>query len=432
MEKIVSLCKRRGFIFPGSEIYGGLRGTWDYGPLGALLKKNLKDEWWKEMVQLRDDVVAIDAAIMMNPKAWEASGHVEAFTDPLVECKICHQRFRADKPAGIQDHEATHKGSRVEWTDPQKFNLLVRAYLGVLEGKESEIFLRGEITNGVHVNFKNILDSTRIKIPFGVAQIGKAFRNEITPGNFIFRSREFEQMELQFYIEPDEENGKKWFDYWKQNRMDWFLNVGFHKTNLRFRDHEPDERAHYARFATDIEYNAPWGWDEVMGIHHRGDWDLKRHTEYSGVDMSYTDPQTGKKFIPWDIETSSGVDRPLLFLLLDSYTEDGDRVILKLHPKLAPYKAAVFPLLANKPELVKLARAVYGDLRKKFCVAWDDRGNIGKRYYSQDEIGTPFCITVDFDSLDKKDVTVRNRDTTKQERIPIKELADYLNNKIFL
>lgn len=430
MDKIISLCKRRGFVFPGSEIYGGLRGTWDYGPLGALLKKNFKDEWWHEMVQLRDDVVGIDAAIMMNPRAWEASGHIEAFTDPLVECKICHSRFRADKPDEIKSHEKTHKDTKAEWTEPQKFNLLVRAYLGVLEGKESEIFLRGEITNGAQVNFKNILDSTRIKIPFGVAQIGKAFRNEITPGNFIFRSREFEQMEVQFYVKPEDAEGDKWFDYWKQNRMDWFLKIGFDKKNLRFRDHEPDERAHYARKATDIEFKAPWGWDEMMGIHHRGDWDLRRHQEYSGTDMSYADPESGEKFLPWDIETSSGVDRPLLFLLLNSYIEDGDRVILKLIPRLAPYKAAVFPLLKNKPELVVKAKEIYADLRKDFMVDWDDRGNIGKRYYAQDEIGTPYCITVDFDSLEKNDVTVRNRDTAKQERIKIDELKEFLMDKI--
>ncbi|MGC9599069.1 MAG: glycine--tRNA ligase [Minisyncoccia bacterium] len=437
MEKIVSLAKRRGFVFPGSEIYGGLRGTWDYGPLGALLKKNFKDEWWREMVQLRDDMVGIDAAIMMNPRAWEASGHVEAFVDPLVECKLCHQRFRADKPDELREHETSHKKEKIEWTAPQKFNLLVKAYLGVLESKESEIYLRGEITNGVQVNFKNIVNSTRVKIPFGVAQIGKAFRNEITPGNFIFRSREFEQMEVQFYIKPDEKEGEKWFEYWKQSSMKWFAKIGFKKTNLRFRDHEPAERAHYARLATDIEFNAPWGWDEMMGIHHRGDWDLKRHQEYSGVDMSYTDPDTGGKYIPWDIETSSGVDRPLLFLLLDAYAEEEDRVILKLHPHLAPYKAAVFPLLANKPQLVKVARKIYDDLRKQCMVAWDDRGNIGKRYYAQDEIGTPFCITVDFDTLgdgeDKKlkdTVTVRDRDTAKQERIAIDTLADFIAEKI--
>lgn len=426
MEKIVALCKRRGFIFPGSEIYGGLAGTWDYGPAGALLKKNLKDLWWKEMVQLRDDIVGLDAAIMMNPRAWEASGHVEAFTDPLVECKICHQRFRADKEEEIKAHEATHTDKKVEWTEPQKFNLLVKAYLGIIEGKQSEIYLRGEITNGVHVNFRNVLDSTRVKIPFGIAQIGKAFRNEITPGNFIFRSREFEQMEVQFYIKPEDAEGQKWFEYWKQNRMDFYLSLGMRKENLRFRDHVDDERAHYAKIATDIEYNAPWGWQEFMGIHHRGDWDLKRHQEYSGQNLTYKDPETNEEYLPWDIETSAGVDRSTLFLLVDAYTEEEGRIFLKLDPRIAPYKAAVFPLLANKPELIEKARGIYEDLREEFMVAWDARGNIGKRYASQDEIGTPFCITVDFDTLEDASVTVRDRDTAKQERVKITELKEYL------
>ena len=429
MEKIVSLCKRRGVIFPGSEIYGGLSGTWDYGPTGAIFKKNLKDLWWKEMVQRRDDIVGVDAAIMMNPKAWEASGHIEAFSDLLVECKICHQRFRADKETEINSHEKTHK-EKIKWTEPKQFNLLIKAYIGVLEGEQSQIYLRGEITNGVSVNFKNVINSTRVKIPFGIAQIGKAFRNEITPGNFTFRSREFEQMEVQFYIEPKEKEGKKWFDYWKKNRMDWYLSLGIKKENLRFRKHASDERAHYARMATDIEYKSPWGWQEFMGIHHRGDWDLKRHQQFSGIDMSYSDPQTSEKYLPWDIETSAGVDRLLLFLLIDAYREEGDRVYLKLHPALAPYKAAVFPLLTNKPELVKLARKIYDDLRPRFMTAWDDRGNIGKRYYSQDEIGTPFCVTVDFDSLEDQKVTVRDRDSMKQERVAIKGLEDYLSNKL--
>ncbi len=429
MEKIGSLCKRRGFIFPGSEIYGGLSGTWDYGPAGSLLKKNIKDLWWEDAVQLRDDIVGIDAAIMMNSMAWEASGHTEAFSDLLVECKICHERFRSDKESEIKNHEKAHK-EKVKWTEPKKFNLLIKAYLGVLEGEESQIYLRGEITNGVSVNFKNVVNSTRVKIPFGIAQIGKAFRNEITPGNFIFRSREFEQMEVQFYIKPNEKEGKKWFDYWKKNRMDWHLSLGMRKENLRFRDHALNERAHYARLATDIEYKSPFGWQEFMGIHHRGDFDLLRHQQFSGEDLSWHDPQTGEKYLPWDIETSAGVDRSLLFFLIDAYREEGGRVYLKLHPALAPYKAAVFPLLANKPKLVKLAKSIYDDLRTNFMVAWDDRGNIGKRYYSQDELGTPWCVTVDFDSLIDKKVTVRDRDTMKQKRVLIKELFDYIKDKL--
>jgi len=430
MEKIVALCKRRGFIYPGSDIYGGLGGTWDYGPMGSLLKKNLKDIWWKEMVQLRNDIVGVDAAIMMNPRAWEASGHVEAFTDPLVECKICHQRFRADKQEEILAHENTHEGETVAWTEPQKFNLLVKSYLGIIEGKQTELFLRGEITNGVQVNFRNVVDSTRIKIPFGIAQIGKAFRNEITPGNFIFRSREFEQLEVQFYIKPEEEEGKKWFAYWKQNRMDFYLSLGMKKENLRFRDHADDERAHYAKAATDIEYHAPFGWSEFMGIHHRGDWDLSRHQQYSGVNMQYKDPLTGEQYIPWDIETSAGVDRSLLFFLIDAYKEEEKRIVLNLHPKLAPYKVAVFPLLPNKEELVKKAKEIYEPLREEMMVAWDDRGNIGKRYLAQDEIGTPYCITVDFQTLEDNTVTVRDRNTTQQERIAVDKVAGFLQEKI--
>ena len=426
IDKIVSLCKRRGFIFPGSEIYGGLAGTWDYGPAGILLKKNVKDLWWRDMVQLRDDIVGVDAAIMMNPKAWEASGHVEAFSDPLVECKICHQRFRTDHEKDIKEHEAGHGGKNVEWTEPRQFNLLVKAYLGVLEGKQQEIYLRGEITNGVHVNFKNILNSTRVKMPFGIAQIGKAFRNEITPGNFIFRSREFEQMEVQYYIKPDDDEGKKWFEYWKNNRMEWYLGLGIKKDNLRFRDHGDNERAHYAKLATDIEYNSPWGWKEFMGVHHRGDWDLRRHQEYSGHDMTYSEPD-GSKYIPWDIETSAGVDRSILFLLIDAYHEDGDRMILKLNLKIAPYKAAIFPLLANKPQLVDKAKEIYDGLKKDFMIAWDDRGNIGKRYYAQDEIGTPSCITIDFQTIEDETVTVRDRDTAEQKRIKTDDLKVFLS-----
>ncbi len=429
MEKIVALCKRRGFIFPGSEIYGGLAGMWDYGPAGALMKKNLKDLWWKEMVQMRDDMVGLDAAIMMNPKAWEASGHLEAFTDPLVECKLCHKRFRADKQEKILTHgKEEHPGKITDWTEPEQFNLLVEAYLGVLQNDKQKIFLRGEITNGVQVNFKNVMDSTRVKIPFGIAQIGKAFRNEITPGGFIFRDREFEQMETQFYIKPEDEEGKKWFEYWKQNRMDSLLSLGLDKDKLRFKDHE--KLAHYAKAATDIEYLFPWGWDEIMGIHNRGDWDLSRHQKFSGQNLSVRDQETNEEYIPWDIETSMGIDRPFLVFLLDAYREEEGRVWLSLSPKLAPYKAAIFPLLGNKPELIEKAKGIYKDLQQEMMVAWDDRGNIGKRYAAQDEIGTPFCITVDFESLEDEAVTVRDRDTASQQRIKITELKNYLGKKI--
>ncbi len=435
MDKIVALCKRRGFIYPGSEIYGGLGGTWDYGPLGVELKNNIKKIWWHDVVQVREDMVGIDSAIMMNPKVWEASGHLESFVDPLVECKECHERFRADKEAEIKEHEETHQGVRgvqgkVEWTEAQKFNLLVKAYLGVIEGKQTEIYLRGEITQGVHVNFKNVLDSTRIKIPFGIAQIGKAFRNEITPGNFIFRSREFEQMEVQYFVKPNEKEGKRWYEYWKNFWMDWYAKLGIRKENLHFKDHEEGERAHYARMATDIEYKGPWGWAEFMGIHHRGDWDLSHHQKFSGQNLQYGDQESGKEYLPWDIESSAGVDRSALFFLLDSYREDGKRVFLSLDPRLAPLKVAVFPLLANKPDLVNLARKIYLDLRENFMVVWDERGNIGGRYASADEIGTPFCVTVDFDSLKDQTVTIRDRDSTKQKRVKINQLLEVLNNKI--
>lgn len=430
MQKIVSLCKRRGFIYPGSEIYGGLGGTWDYGPLGTELKRNIKNEWWKDVVCLREDMVGLDAAIMMNPKIWEASGHVEAFTDPLTECKICHERFRADKPDEIKEHEEGKHNGKGDWTKSRKFHMMVKSYLGVVEGQEQLVYLRPEITQGVHVNFKNVVDSTRIKIPFGIAQIGKAFRNEITPGNFTFRSREFEQMEVQYFIKADETEGQKWYEYWKNFWMDWYLKLGITKDKLRFADHAPDEKAHYAKMATDLEYEAPWGWAEFMGIHHRGDWDLSRHQQFSGQNLQYKDSDNGEEYAPWDIESSAGVDRSALFFLIDAYTESEGRILLKLHPKLAPFKAAVFPLLANKPELVEKGRKIYLDLKQNFMIAWDERGNIGGRYAAQDEIGTPFCITVDFQTLEDDTVTVRDRDTTKQERVAINDLKQYIFDKL--
>lgn len=411
LEELVSLAKRRGFIYPGSDIYGGITGFWDYGPLGVELKRNLKNEWWKTMVQLRDDVVGLDAAIIMNPDVWVASGHVSSFTDPLVECKICHRRFRADKEELLKAHEKEHK-EVVSWTEQKKFNLLTEVFLGVTEPKQ-KAYLRGEITQGVFVNFENVVASTRIKIPFGIAQIGKAFRNEITPGNFTFRSREFEQMELEFFVKPGD---NQWFEYWKEERMKWYTSLGMHK--LRLRDHEDHERAHYARRATDIEYEAPFGWSEFEGIHDRGDFDLKNHK------LTYED------YTPWVIETSGGVDRAALFFLIDAYKKEEKRIVLALHPKLAPVKVAVFPLVANKPQLVEKAQDIYRELKKNFVTAWDDRGNIGKRYLSQDEIGTPWCITVDYDTLENNTVTIRDRDTTKQERLSIDKLASFIQAKL--
>ncbi len=424
MDKIYALTKRRGFIYQGSEVYGGYAGFWDYGPLGVELKNNIKRDWWKSMVYGRDDVVGLDAAIIMNPQVWEASGHLEAFTDPLIECKICHKRVRADQEEKVKEHEKTHDG-KGSWTEPKTFNLMTEVLLGVTEPKE-KAYLRGEITQGVFVNFKNVVSSSRVKIPFGIAQIGKAFRNEITPGNFTFRSREFEQMELEFFIKPELEESKKIFNYWKEERMKWYLSLGMRKEKLRFLEHAPEKRAHYAKFAEDIEYDSPFGWAEFEGIHHRGDWDLGRHK------LTYRDPETNEEYTPWVIETSGGVDRATLFLLLDSYREEEGRVYLKFSPKIAPYKAAIFPLLGNKPDLIKKARDIFEDLRfkKGIMVAWDDRGNIGKRYAAQDEVGTPYCITIDFQTLDDETVTVRDRDTGKQERLDVDKLFEYLQNKI--
>lgn len=418
MEKIFALAKRRGFIYPGSEIYGGFSGFWDYGPLGVELKNNVKREWWKSMVYERDDVVGMDASIIMNPKVWEASGHVEAFTDPLVECKVCHHRFRADK---VKENKCPDCGG--ELTEPKKFNLLTEVYVGTTEESKKKAYLRGEITQGVFVNFRNVVDSTRVKIPFGIAQIGKAFRNEITTGNFTFRSREFEQMELEYFVKPDVKEAEKTFEFWKEARMNWYVSLGMNKVNLRFREHKDTERAHYAAKAEDIEYKAPFGWSEFEGIHNRTDYDLKNHK------LTYKDGE-GKEFTPWVIETSGGVDRATLFFLLSAYQEDGDRVILKLHPKLSPYKVAVFPLLANKEDLVKKAREVYLKLKPRLNTVWDDRGNIGKRYFAQDEIGTPWCVTIDFTSLDEATVTVRDRDSAKQERVAIDKLPEYFQNKL--
>jgi len=423
MEKLTSLAKRRGFIFQGSEIYGGYQGFWDYGPAGVEMKNNIKREWWKYMVYGQENVVGIDAAIVMNPVVWEKSGHLKAFTDPLVECKVCHKRVRADNEDALKDHEKLHKDDKNIWTEAKTFNLMTEVLLGTTEPKEKS-YLRGEITQGAFVNFKNVVDSNRVKIPFGIAQIGKAFRNEITPGNLTFRSCEFEQMELEYFVKPNEEESKDTFEYFKEMRKKWYVGLGINPEKLRFHDHEPEKRAHYAKYATDLEYEAPFGWSEFEGIHHRGDYDLGNHG------LSFKDSVTGEEYTPWVIETSGGVDRAMLFFLIDSYTEDGERVYLKLNPKIAPYKVAVFPLLANKPELTSKARGVYQNLKQSLSVIWDDRGNIGKRYFAQDEIGTPWCVTVDFDSLEDGMVTVRDRDTASQKRVAIDKLSEYFQNEL--
>lgn len=453
MEKVVSLCKRRGFIFPGSEIYGGLANSWDYGPLGTELKKNVKDLWWKMFVQSRDDMVGLDAALLMNPKVWEASGHLKEFSDPLVECKQCHTRFRVNEAwsdevwwelaRGLENVKAAEKdevvqkalkecpncGAKGKFAVPQNFNLMFKTFIGSAEDSTSEAYFRPETAQGIFVNFKNVLDTSRKKVPFGIGQIGKAFRNEITPGNFIFRTREFEQMEIEYFIY--EKDWKKTFQMWLDEMKKWIREIGIDMKKIHEYEHPERDLSHYSKRTVDFEYDFPFGQKELYGLAYRTDFDLKNHEKASGQSLKYRDPETNEEFWPHVVEPSLGVDRTILAVLLDAYDDsDENRVVLRLKPKLAPYKAAVFPLLQNKPELVKLAREVYDDLRKDFSIAIDERGNIGKRYLSQDEIGTPFCVTVDFDSLERKDVTVRDRDTGKQERIEIKKLKEYLREKL--
>ena len=427
IDDVVALTKRRGFVYPSSEIYGGIGGFWDYGPAGVELARNIKEFWWKKMVHDRDDIVGLDASIIMNPKVWEASGHVASFTDPLVECKVCHARFRADQPDEIQSHEKMHD-QKVLWTEPRQFNLLFHTFVGPVEDSSTLAYLRGETCQGIYVNFQSVVDSTRTKIPFGIAQIGKAFRNEITPGKFLFRVREFEQMELEYFVHPSE--ASEALETWKKERFDWHLALGLKKEHLRFRQHEPTERAHYAADSWDIEYDYPdWGFKELEGIANRTDFDLKTHSKYSGKDLSYRNPQTGETFIPYIIEPSVGVSRVFLAVLIDSYVKEEKRVVLKLKPFLAPTKVAVFPLVANKEDIVAKARTVYMMVKKHVTTAWDDRGNIGKRYLAQDEVGTPWCVTVDYDTLKDDTVTVRDRDSMKQERVSIGQLERYFYEK---
>jgi len=421
MDKIISLCKRRGFIFPGSEIYGGLANSWDYGPLGIELKNNIKQLWWKKFVQSRDDMVGLDTALIMNPKVWEASGHLKNFTDALAECKKCHTRFRAD-----ESEKCPNCGNK-ETTVPKQFNLMFKTFIGPAEETANVAYFRPETAQGMFVDFKNVLDTTRKNLPFGIAQIGKAFRNEITPGNFIFRTREFEQMEIEYFIR--ENDWEKYFEYWRKEMLEWIKELGADMKKIHEMEIPEEKRAHYSKRTVDFEYNFPFGQGELYGLAYRTDFDLKNHEKFSGKNLKYKDPKTGEEFWPHVIEPTWGVDRSFFLVLLESYREEEKRVVLKIPFKLAPYKAAVFPLLANKPELVKLAQKIYDDLRKDFTVAFDGRGNIGKRYFSQDEIGTPFCITVDFDSLEKGDVTIRNRDTMKQERVKIENLREILEER---
>ena len=427
-QDLVSLCKRRGFIFPSSEIYGGIGSCWDYGPLGVQLKLNLKDSWWRAMTD-RDDVEGLDASILMHPRVWEASGHVEGFVDPLVDCKNCKSRFRADKidPALLAANECPSCGKKGTLTEPRQFNLMFKTHMGPLEDSANIVYLRPETAQGIFVNFENVQQSSRQKIPFGIAQIGKAFRNEITPGNFIFRTREFEQMEMQYFVKPGTD--MEWFEKWKEIRMNWHLSNGLRASKLRFHAHGPGELAHYARAAFDVEYEFPIGWQEIEGIHNRSDFDLRRHQEFSGKKGEYFDEAAKEKYLPFVVETSVGCDRALLATLCDAYRVEGERTVLKLHPKLAPYKVAVFPLM-KKPELLEMTDRIYGDLKKSFRATYDESGTIGKRYRRQDEIGTPFCVTVDYDGLTDQTVTVRERDSMTQERVAASKLQSYITDKM--
>lgn len=455
MDKIVSLCKRRGFVYPSSEIYGGFSSCYDYGPYGAELESSIRKLWWDYMVQFREDIIGLDSAIFMHPKIWEASGHVSGFADPLVECKNCHARSRVDhllEDGGVPaDEKMSEKEinnifvkniakikcpacGKKDFTEVKKFNLLVKSNLGNFtnDWQKNPVYLRGETCQGIYVNYKNVLDSTRVKIPFGIAQIGKAFRNEITARQFIFRTREFEQMEMQYFVAPKTEMQE--YEKLREYRWKFFTEyLGIKKENLKWHKHE--NLVFYAKEAYDIEYNFPFGFKELEGIHARGDYDLTQHSNFSKVDLSYLDTETKEKYVPHIIESSVGVARIMLALITEAYTEeklDGgeERIVLKFPAKLAPIKVAVFPLLKNKPEMVKKAKEVFDNLKFKFMCEFDDNGNIGKKYRRQDEIGTPFCVTIDFDTFKNDDVTVRDRDTMRQERIKIKDLQSFLNNKI--
>jgi glycyl-tRNA synthetase len=435
MDKLVSLAKRRGFVFQSSEIYGGLGSVWDYGPLGVELKRNVKDRWWRAMVQSRDDIEGLDAAILMHPKVWEASGHVAGFTDPLVDCRTCKARFRADK---LQDAQCPQKPSKhpgehstCDLTEPRMFNLMFKTFMGPVEEQAAVIYLRPETAQGIYVNYLNVINSSRQKIPFGIAQIGKAFRNEITPGNFIFRTREFEQMEMQFFVKPGSDD--EWFERWRGLRMAWHHELGLDPAKLRWHQHGPGELAHYARAAYDIEYQFPFGWNEIEGIHNRTDFDLKRHQEHSGKKLEYFEQLTGERFVPFIVETSAGADRVTLTVLADAYREEqveGEtRVVLRFRPEVAPIKAAILPLV-NKDRMPEMATALFNDLRKQLACFYDDSGAIGRRYRRMDEVGTPFCLTVDGQSAEDGQVTVRHRDSMQQERVALTAVLGYLRERL--
>jgi glycyl-tRNA synthetase len=443
LQKIISLAKRRGFIFQSSEIYGGFSSCYDFGPLGVEMKLNIKKAWWDEMIKNHENIVGLDAAILMSPKVWQASGHLTAgFADTLVECKKCHKRFRLDEiqnpKSKIQNPKCPECGG--ELTKPRKFNLMMKTFVGPVEEEASITYLRAETCQGIYVNFQNVLNSMRVKIPFGIAQIGKSFRNEITPKDFIYRTREFEQMEMQWFCHPKEAD--KFFKYWQKERLNWYLGLGIKKENLRIRIHKKEELPHYALAGADIEYKFPFGWREIEGIHNRGDWDLSNHSKHSGKDLRYFDQNSKEKYFPYIVETSGGVDRSFFAFLIDAYQEiKGGRtkttkstkeveILLKLHKKLAPIKVAVLPLVRNKPKLIEKAKEIYQMLKPYFRCEYDELGSIGRRYRRQDEIGTPFAITIDFESLKNNDVTLRYRDTMAQERVKIEDLIDVLKEKL--
>jgi glycyl-tRNA synthetase len=434
-DKVVNLCKRRGFVFPTAEIYGGFRSTYDYGPLGVLLLRNVKDAWWRSMVQLRHDVVGLDAAILSPPAIWEASGHLASFTDPLVDCRNCRERFRLDK---LDDPRACPNcKAKDSFTEARQFNLMFKTHAGPVEDEGAVAYLRPETAQGMFVNFKNVLETSRKRPPFGIAQIGKSFRNEITPGNFVFRTREFEQMEMEFFVPPAD--AERWHEYWCRERFEWYVELGMPKEQLRLRPHDADELSHYSSATSDVEYLFPWGWDELEGIANRGDYDLNAHAEHSGERLEYFDQATGERYVPHVIEPAAGATRTAMAFLMAAYDEEevaregqgkGDtRVVLRFHPRIAPYKVAVLPLSKNE-KLVPVSREVLGLVQPHFMCDYDETQAIGRRYRRQDELGTPYCVTIDFDTLDDRAVTVRERDSMAQVRVPLDDLVGHLEDQL--
>jgi glycyl-tRNA synthetase len=434
-DKVVNLCKRRGFVFPSAEIYGGFRSTYDYGPVGVLLLRNVKEAWWRSMVQLRHDIVGIDAAVLSPPAIWEASGHLQNFTDPLVDCRNCRERFRLDKLDDPNECPNCHaKGSL---TEARQFNLMFKTYAGPVEGTGAEVYLRPETAQGMFVNFKNVLETSRKRPPFGIAQIGKSFRNEITPGNFVFRTREFEQMELEYFVPPEEAG--KWYEYWRHERLQWYVDLGIPADQLRLRPHDEEELSHYSSATSDIEFLFPWGWDELEGVANRTDYDLRQHAEASGDSLDYFDQALGERYVPYVIEPAAGATRTAMAFLMAAYDEEevaregqgqGEtRTVLRFHHRIAPYKVAVLPL-SKKPELQEPANEVLGLLQPHYMCDYDETQAIGRRYRRQDELGTPYCVTIDFETLDDRAVTVRDRDSMAQDRVPIDALLDHLGPKL--